>query len=203
MILAERLCLLALNPETGAAYAALDRKRFLAALAGLVLIDLLATGQFVREREEIRLVDSMPLAHPVLAEAARKLAASGASSTISEATNRLARFAGDWQVRITRGLVARDLLELSTPFPFMRRYRLRSRQAWNECVDPLKAFAGSGTASDATVALALATHAASIIGELLDPETARALLARLPNRHLPIAADASGQDWLRQIIAPQ
>ena len=100
-----------------------------------------------------------------------------------------------------KGLVARDVLEVSSPFPFVRRYRLRSRQAWNECVDPMKAFADSGVADDATIALALATHSAANLGEVLDASTARALIARLPRREMTSGATPGKHAWLAQIIA--
>ena len=73
MILAERLCLLGLNPTTGEVYPAQDRARFLHALGGLVLVDLIGSGRFVLQGEQLRIVDSMPLAHPVLADAAQRL----------------------------------------------------------------------------------------------------------------------------------
>jgi len=68
------------------------------------------------------------------------------------------------------------VLELTKSFPFKRRHRLRSRQAWNECVDPMKALAVDGVADDATLALAFAVHHVAILAELVDPATARALV---------------------------
>jgi hypothetical protein len=180
MILAERLCLLALDQKTGRAYLALDRDRFLTALAGLVLADLIFAQRMHAEGEHLALAPSMPIAHPVLADAVRHLAGLGAPLTIADGLASLRRHAAGWQRRIHKGLVARDILELTTPFPFVRRHRPRSKQAWNECVEPLRALARNEVNDEAAAALALALQTSAILGEIVDASTARTLIARLP-----------------------
>lgn len=196
MILAERLCLLALDPGSGAVYPACDVDRFPSALSALMLVDLIGSGRFVRNDDRLEVVDTMPLAHPLLAEAAARLARLGPAFSIGAAMTLLAGAAARWRSRIRDGLVARDVLELSKSFPFKRRYRLRSRQAWNECVDPLKALATRDAGDDATRALAIAIQHVAILAEVMDATTARALTVQISS-----AANVSDETaWLDRLL---
>ncbi len=179
MILAERLCLIAIDPISGEVYPACGAERFRQALSALILVDLIGSGRFVRRNDQLQVADTMPVAHPLLADAAAKLARLGQAFPIAGALALLTRSVARWQSRIRDGLVARDVLELSKSFPFKRRYRLRSRQAWNECVDPIKALANGDGEDTATLALAYAAHHATILAELMDAATARSVIMQL------------------------
>lgn len=197
MILAERFCLLALDPLSGEVYAACDDARFQRALSALMLVDLIANGRFVRHDDRLHVADTLPVAHPLLAEATARLARLGPEFPIATALTLLAGAARHWQSRIRDGLVARDVLELIKSFPFRRRYRLRSRQAWNECADPMKSLAAGGMAEDATLALAIAAHHVAILAELLDVATTRAVVVRISSA-VHASVDSA---WLDRLLA--
>lgn len=202
MILAERLCLLALDQRTGLPHMALDRERFFAALAGLVAVDLMFAQRLRLEAGQIWITSAMPIAHPVLTDATQRLSRHGSPYPVALALPLLRGQAPSWQRRINKGLVARDILELTTPWPFVRRLRPRSKQAWNECVDPLRAFADGDDGTQSTLALAIALRASAVLGEVIAAETARALIARLPARDAASTSAPSLPELLNRLIAP-
>ncbi len=201
MILAERLCLLAFDQNTGRPYLALDAQRFRSALAGLVLADLLFAQRVHADGEQLLLAQALPIAHPVLADATHILARHRAALTPSQACALMRARAPAWQRRMHKGLVARDVLEMTTPFPFARRYRPRSKQAWNECVEMLRALTRSDSDDAPAWALAIALHASGILGEILEAPIARLLIARLPHGAAPTAS-GDVLTVLARLIAP-
>jgi hypothetical protein len=201
MILAERLCLLALDPDNGRDRPTLDPSRYATALAGLVLADLAFAGRLRIDAKQVRMVDAMPVSHPVLSDAAHRLAARGALDPLA-ALGLLVQQAKGWHGRMRKALAARDILETYAPFPFMRRYRLRSRQAWNESTDLLKSVGtAQGPQRDIALVFAVATHACGVLAEVLDAPGARAVLSALPTDTLPPpGAEAIAPQMLLRLI---
>lgn len=179
MILAERLCLLVLDPERGRDRASTDTQRLHRAISGLVLVDLMLGGRIRIDATQVHAGDALPAAHPVLAEAAKLLATARPTLPLATASQLLQRHARSWQRRMLKSLAARDVLELHIPFPFLRQYRLRSRQAWNESLALLQSARTGAAADPAALALALATELSGVLADLMPTEASRPLLAAL------------------------
>ena len=72
MILAERLCLFGFDPQSGRERDAPERDALKTAVAGLMLADLLGVGRFVADADQLLQQDRLPLAHPLLRDAAER-----------------------------------------------------------------------------------------------------------------------------------
>jgi hypothetical protein len=173
MILAERLCLFGFDPRSGRERDAPEADALAASVAGLMLADLLHIGRFTATPYGIRQHDSLPLSHPLLHDAAARLSATG-WMPLSSAKHVLQAAAPRWWRHLHGTLAARDLLEMRVPFPFIRRYRLRSRQAWNESVALLDPPCASNRID--AIALALAAQRCGWLADLVDAERARQCL---------------------------
>lgn len=176
MILAERLCLFGFDPQGGGERPQHDRHALHAAIAGLMLIDLVCAGRFAIVADRIEQHDTMPLAHPLLTEAASLLSRLK-STALTPSMQQLRAASPRWHGRMRKALAERDVLELWIPFPFLRRYRLRSRQAWNESVHLLES--ATTDAPMDRLALALATHRCGWLADTVSSDVARRLLARI------------------------
>jgi hypothetical protein len=206
MILAERLSLLALDPEKGGERPGLDGERLIEAIAPLMIADLLFANSLRNTGERLELMEAMPLAHPLLDEAAHRLARAGRALGVSAALALLRREAPGWQRRMRRSLAARDILEVQVPFPFVRRYRLRSRQAWNESATMLLSLVGdsdSGSADhDPAFALLLAVHHCGLLGDVVDAGSARSLRTRIQPQLVARDGKHSRRDTLQLLFSP-
>lgn len=194
MILAERLCLFGFDPLSGRERPAPEREALKTAIAGLMLADLLHVGRFVTDAERLLQHDRWPLAHPLLREASQRLSSQARGPL--EAMQALRPHALRWWRRTHKTLAARDVLEVQVPFPFLRRYRLRSRQAWQEAGAPLHDTLGSAAAIDA-IALTLATQRCGWLADVVDAANARRCL---------VAAQAAADDtgriaWITRAFA--
>jgi len=176
MILAERLCLFGFDPQGGGERPQLDRDTLHAAMAGLMLTDLVCGGRFAIVGDRIEQLDTLPLAHPLLTEAATLLSRLK-STALASALQQLRAASPRWHGRMRKALAERGVLELWIPFPFLRRYRLRSRQAWNESAHLLDA-AMTDAPMD-RMALAFATHRCGWLADTVSSDVARQLLARI------------------------
>ncbi len=176
MILAERLCLLVLDPESGRDRVSADAQRLPQAIAGLVLIDLMLAGRIRIEGSQVQSGEALPIAHPVLAEAAKLLAEHGRTLSLEDASTVLCRKSRRWHKRMLQALAARDVLEIRIPFPFLRRHHLRSRQAWNESLTLLQSAAGNAATDTSALALALASDLAGVLTDLMPADASRRLL---------------------------
>jgi hypothetical protein len=172
MILAECLCLFGFDPRNGRERDAPERDVLDTTVAGLMLADLLHVGRFVMNADHLLQHDHLPLAHPLLREAAERLSAPR-TRTPQEAMRELRPFARRWWDRMHKSLAARDILEMQVPIPFLRRYRLRSRQAWQDASAPLHEPTSRSLAS---VALTLAAHRCGWLADLVDADSARRCL---------------------------
>ncbi|MBK6725724.1 MAG: GPP34 family phosphoprotein [Xanthomonadales bacterium] len=179
MILAERLCLFVLDPERGRERVSCDARRLPQAIAGLVLVDLMLAGRVRIQGSQLQSDDALPIAHPVLAEAARLLAAHGRIQSLQAAAVLLRGKSRRWHKRMLQSLAARDVLELRVPFPFLRRHHLRSRQAFNESLALLQSAVTGAAADTPALALALATDLAGVLPDLLPVDVSRRLLNAL------------------------
>lgn len=196
MILAERLCLFGFDPQSGRERDAPERDALKTAVAGLMLADLLGVGRFVADADQLLQQDRLPLAHPLLRDAAERLAGSR-TRTPKEAMHELRPLALRWWRRMHGTLAARDVLEAQTPFPFLRRYRLRSRQAWLEAVAPLQDPAASSLPLE-PIALTLAAQRCGWLADLVDATAARRCLVATQT-----AADETGAAaWIARAFAP-
>ena len=173
MILAERLCLFGFDPRSGRERDAPEADALAASVAGLMLADLLHLGRCAATADGIRQHDTLPLSHPLLHEAAVRLSTTG-MMPLPSVKQVLRDAAPHWWRRLHRALAARDLLEPRMPFPFVRRYRLRSRQAWNESVALLDPPCASNRID--AIALALAAQRCGWLADLVDAERARQCL---------------------------
>ena len=178
MILAERLCLLVLDPESGRERASTDAQRLPQAIAGLVLVDLMLAGRVRIDGSQVQSGEALPIAHPVLAEAAKLLVAHGRLLSLEAASSLLRGKSRRWHKRMLQSLAARDVLEIRIPFPFLRRHHLRSRQAWNESLALLQSAASSAATDTAALALALATDLAGVLPDLMPADASRRLAER-------------------------
>lgn len=176
MILAERLCLLVLDPESGRDRVSADAQRLPQAIAGLVLIDLMLAGRIRIDGSQVQSGEALPIAHPVLAEAAKLLAAHGRVLSLDAASSLLCGKSRRWHKRMLQALAARDVLEIRIPFPFLRRHHLRSRQAWNESLTLLQSAAGNAATDTSALALALASDLAGVLPDLMPADASRRLL---------------------------
>lgn len=173
MILAERLCLLGFDVR-GGKQRELPSSAILAnSLSILTLADLLAQGRFRADATSLIQCDALPLAHPLLREATTAVV-SRESNSIKDAIARLQRSTRHWWPRLLRSLAERDILEVQIPFPFMRRYCLRSRQAWHESIDRVRELRHSP--SLASTSLIFAAQRCGWLDELLNPDEAHACL---------------------------
>lgn len=194
MILAERLCLFGFDPQSGRERDAPEREALNTAVAGLMLADLLHIGRFVTNAAQLLQHDRLPLAHPLLREASERLS-SPRTRTGVDAMRELQPLAPRWWRRMHKTLETRDLLEVQVPFPFLRRYRLRSRQAWQEAVAPLHAHAAPPPLE--TTALTLAAQRCGWLADLVDADTARRCLVATQ-----VGADDDGAAaWITRAFA--
>lgn len=173
MILAERLCLFGFDPQSGDRREAPAGAVLNGAVAALLLVDLLQAGRFAASADALRERDRLPMAHPLLEEAATRLSAAGCADPTT-AWRRLQRAAPAAWRRLHKALSERDVLELRVPFPFVRRYRLRSRMAWNEAVGLLRTQDAAERLR--RVALVLAAQRCGWLADLVDADTARIAL---------------------------
>lgn len=176
MILAERLCLFSFDPHDGRERVVPDREVLHVAIAGLMLVDLICSGRFAITVGHVEQRDTMPLAHPLLTEAATLLSRLH-STTLTLALRQLRAASPRWRQRMRKTLAERAILELQIPFPFMRRYRLRSRQAWIESARLLDTTAA--TAHSGTIALSLAIDRCGWLADTVSSDNARQLLMRI------------------------
>ncbi|HQW80280.1 MAG: GPP34 family phosphoprotein [Rhodanobacteraceae bacterium] len=176
MILAERLCLFSFDPHDGRERVVPDRDVLHVAIAGLMLVDLIRSGRFAITVGHVEQRDTMPLAHPLLTEAATLLSRLH-STTLTLTLRQLRAASPRWRQRMHKTLAERAILELQIPFPFMRRYRLRSRQAWIESAQLLDTTAT--TAHSGTIALSLAIDRCGWLADTVSSGNARQLLMRI------------------------
>lgn len=195
MILAERLCLFGFDPHSGRERDAPERDALKSAIAGLMLADLLGAGCVVTDGDHLLQHDRLPLAHPLLREASERLAGPQAR-TPAETMHELRPLASGWWRRMHRTLAERDILEVEVPFPFLRRYRLRSRQAWQESAAPLQ-HAATSSQSLESIALTLAAQRCGWLADLVDANAARRCLVATRT-----AADEAGAAaWITRAFA--
>lgn len=173
MILAERLCLFGFDPLSGRTRETPSKTALNGAVAALLLTDLLHAGRYATSAGGWRECDHLPMAHPLLDEAASRLSTATPEDPVA-AWQRLQHMAPAAWRRLHRALAERDVLELQVPFPFVRHYRLRSRMAWNDAVGMLRTQdAGERLRR---VALVLAAQRCGWLADLVDADTARAAL---------------------------
>ena len=173
MILAERLCLFGFDPHSGREREMPSKAALNDAVAALLLIDVLHAGRFAASAGALRECDHLPMAHPLLEEAAARLSTAAPEDPVSAWRRLLGMAPAAWR-RLHRTLAERDVLELQVPFPFVRRYRLRSRMAWNDAVGML--LTQDAGERSRRVALVLAAQRCGWLADLVDADTARAAL---------------------------
>lgn len=195
--------MLALDLERGDDRALIDRERLLDALCALLVADLIFAGAVRSDGTQLELLASMPIAHPLLNEAAKRLSRSGRNLALNDALSLLRGHARGWKRRLSRSLAARDILEVQVPFPFMRRYRLRSRQAWNESVAMLQSIASDDGSRelDRAFVLLLATQHCGLLAEVVDAASARQLRAHVQPQDSAGDAEPGQRQALQQLFA--
>ena len=77
------------DPESGRERASTDAQRLPQAIAGLVLVDLMLAGRVRIEESQVQSGEALPIAHPVLAEAAKLLVAHGRLLSMEAASSLL------------------------------------------------------------------------------------------------------------------
>ncbi len=142
MLIADRILMLALSPDSGLLLPGVDANRLQRTLvAGLVAE--LAVMRRVRldSAGNIEMSDSLPLSHPMLGETMRLLQQLGPSLPLQRALIATEQRLGDLKPRIAEVLFRRDLLHRGLRWRWwlwpQRVYPLRSRQARNECLEQL------------------------------------------------------------------
>lgn len=173
MILAERLCLFGFDPHSGRRREVPERAASMAAMAAVMLADLLHAGRFTMTAQGLCEHDRLPMAHPMLDAAARRLSASIRRDPASVRRILLGIAPAAWR-RVHRSLAERDILELQVPFPCVRRYRLRSRMAWHDAAAALRAIEPSERLRRIT--MTLAAQRCGWLADLVDANCASANL---------------------------
>lgn len=172
MLLAEHLCLIALEPASG-----LPRKGCAAALSRPMLCAALLTELAVQTRLGLRdgrviLLDELPSRHLLLTESLRAIREVNGKLDPADAIRYIGRRVGGLPWEVLDGLVRRDILhavERRWWWFGPRRYRVRSLQAQNEALEALhEAAVGRRNSLEAVAMLALALGA-GVTRALLTP----------------------------------
>jgi hypothetical protein len=169
MILAEQLVLLSLDPDQGRFARGIDRERLRRGAAAAILAELVLHKRLVGDVNGVRLSDSLPDFHPMLAEAVRALR-HGGTLTIDAAVDRVAHGIGSLLQRLLDSLVARDILHEQRQAFVFRRYPVRSMQALSEVYNSLHAVMSGQRSTPQAHALAAAADACGVLDVRMTPE---------------------------------
>jgi hypothetical protein len=152
MLIADRILMLALSPETGLPQPGVSRDRLQRALTAALVAELALMRRIRLDGGGcLEVSDALPLSHPLLGEALRVLGVAGQALPAQQMLHFLQQRMADLRLRIADGLFRRDLLHRGVRWRWwlwpQRVYPLRSRQARNECLaqlhpaDPVSAAA--------------------------------------------------------------
>jgi hypothetical protein len=173
MLIADRVLMLALSAEGGLPLAGLKKDRLQRGLVAALVAELALLRRLHLDQDgRIQVSDHLPLSHPLLAEVMLLLAQLGPAMAAAEVMAVAAQRLGNLWRRLAEGLFRRDLLHSSIGWRFgfwpQRVYRLRSRQARNECIELLRPT-DPDSPSVATRRMLLALTGAIGVLDLLDP----------------------------------
>jgi hypothetical protein len=165
MLIADRILMLALSPETGLPLPGVGKVRLQRALTAALAAELALMRRIRLDGDgRLEVSDALPLSHPLLGEAMRALGTAGDPSPAPQMLRFMQQRMGELWVRIADGLFRRDLLHRGVRWRWwlwpQRVYPLRSRQARNECLAQLQPIdPASAAAVTRRVVLALASSA--------------------------------------------
>jgi hypothetical protein len=175
MLIADRILMLALSPDSGLPLPGIEPARLQRALVSGLAAELALMRRIRLDSDGGLMVsESLPLSHPLLGEALHALGHVGVSVDPQKALAMLQQRLGNLHPRIADSLFRRDLLHRAIRWHWwlwpQRVYPLRSRQARNECLDhllPIDPASAAAVVRNAVVALA---SAAGILTALSDAD---------------------------------
>lgn len=193
MLLADRMLMLSLSPESGLPLPGIGSARLQRALIASLVAELALMRRVRLDVDgRIEVSDSLPLSHPLLGELMHMLAHLGKATPAEDALSSVQQRLGTLWVRIADSLFRRDLLHRGTRWKWwlwpQRVYPLRSRQARNECLEHLQPTdPGSAAAVVRRTLIALASAAG--------------VLDALPQADKPEGVEKRGRDVIGSAIS--